>query len=171
MHHLKYRHLYDVDPKKELMVLCRDCHNRVHELLKKYPKMRTIEPAVHLRGVIKKHLKQKIITVNPSDEEAFLEAIKQRDIKRVVKQKNRDNEYRMRMFGQYKDQLFKEGIIYTRTGMPYKECLNDNIMFFKDAFGSAEKMLAAYIAITGIDKRCWIPDIVRKFPLEIKNRR
>src|ERR1035441_1284394 len=100
VHHLKYRHLYDVDPKKELMVLCRDCLNRVNELLKKCPKMRTIEPAVHLRGVIKKHLKQKIITVNPSDEEAFLEAIKQRDIKRVVKQKNRDNEYRMRMFGQ-----------------------------------------------------------------------
>lgn len=41
VHHLKYKHLYDVT-HDDLRVLCRDCHNKIHALLLKYPKMKTL---------------------------------------------------------------------------------------------------------------------------------
>ncbi len=36
VHHVKYKKLYDVSIK-DLKVLCRSCHDKVHSLLDKYP--------------------------------------------------------------------------------------------------------------------------------------
>lgn len=41
VHHLKYKKLYDVK-LRHLRVLCRPCHDKVHEIMKKYPKLKTL---------------------------------------------------------------------------------------------------------------------------------
>ena len=32
-HHIKYKNLFDIDEKKDLVCLCRECHFRVHALM------------------------------------------------------------------------------------------------------------------------------------------
>lgn len=41
VHHVKYKSLYDVK-HHDLRILCRPCHDKVHALLDKYPKMKTL---------------------------------------------------------------------------------------------------------------------------------
>lgn len=43
VHHLRYKRLYDVT-KADLRSVCRGCHDKVHALLKKYPKLKKLEP-------------------------------------------------------------------------------------------------------------------------------
>lgn len=38
VHHIKYRHLYDALPW-EMRAICRICHDKVHDLLKRFPKL------------------------------------------------------------------------------------------------------------------------------------
>lgn len=45
VHHLKYRRLFNVTPK-DLKAVCRECHDKIHELLKKYPKMKYLNREV-----------------------------------------------------------------------------------------------------------------------------
>jgi hypothetical protein len=43
VHHLEYKRLYNVDARFHLRALCRTCHNRVHALMKKYPKLKKLK--------------------------------------------------------------------------------------------------------------------------------
>lgn len=53
-HHLKYRRLFDVR-KSDLRALCRDCHDAVHFLMKKYKKLKTLDRSRQW-SVVKAHL-------------------------------------------------------------------------------------------------------------------
>ena len=47
VHHMRYRSLWDVKVK-DLLVLCRDCHEKVHKLMKKYPRLSKMHPVRQL---------------------------------------------------------------------------------------------------------------------------
>jgi hypothetical protein len=55
VHHIEYRHLHDVKAC-DLRALCRPCHDEVHALLKKYPKLKSIPQKLRWRTIVY-HLK------------------------------------------------------------------------------------------------------------------
>ena len=54
IHHLKYKQLKNVK-QRDLKALCRSCHDKVHLLLEKYPKL-SKQPRVQMWHIIKSHL-------------------------------------------------------------------------------------------------------------------
>lgn len=54
VHHLDYKNLHDVDAT-DLRAVCRTCHNKVHKLMLKYPKLKKLPNNVQWRTV-KEHL-------------------------------------------------------------------------------------------------------------------
>jgi hypothetical protein len=54
VHHLVYRRLFNVRPS-DLRILCRDCHEAAHGLLKKYKKLKTLDRSTQW-SIVKKHL-------------------------------------------------------------------------------------------------------------------
>ena len=54
VHHLQYRHLWDVK-RKDLKILCRDCHEKVHRLMAKYKLLKKLSPERQW-FIVKSHL-------------------------------------------------------------------------------------------------------------------
>lgn len=57
VHHVKYRKLYDV-MLRDLRVVCRCCHDKIHELMARYPKMKTLG-RVRQWKTVKSYLKRR----------------------------------------------------------------------------------------------------------------
>lgn len=58
VHHIKYRKLFNVG-RKDLRALCRQCHNAVHRLLKKYNKLKTLGRTKQWQIIIS-HMKHRL---------------------------------------------------------------------------------------------------------------
>lgn len=137
VHHVRYKNLWDVS-LKDLKVLCRPCHDWVHGLLKKYPKMKKLKPHKLWRQV----------------QLHYTKAERYARIKPKVTVLNR-----IQLFGASKKALFEAGLICKRR-MPCLDWLLENEEF-RSTLPFPEAMLAAYIKITGRDPRRLIPDIRR----------
>ncbi len=66
VHHVKYRNLFDVEPQ-DLRVLCRSCHDQVHELLDRFPKMRR-QPRHVIWRAVRMHLLKDYRLAHPKKE-------------------------------------------------------------------------------------------------------
>ena len=60
IHHLRYKNLFDVK-LKHLKTVCRRCHDDIHLLMKKYPKMKLLDTGV-MWATLVKHIRKKIGT-------------------------------------------------------------------------------------------------------------
>ena len=51
VHHLNYGNLHDVIPK-DLMSVCRGCHDKIHKLMKKHPKLKKLGSFLQRRIIL-----------------------------------------------------------------------------------------------------------------------
>lgn len=132
VHHLKYKRLYDVE-LKDLRVMCRACHEWTHDLLEKYPKMKTL----------KRHKIWKQILLHKTRQDRYSR------FKPSPRQMADGS--KLKQFGESRKALFESGKIY-RNRMP----AHDWIMVIPGvaaAVKNPEKLLTEYIYHTGIDPR------------------
>lgn len=127
VHHLKYHRLYDVS-LTDLRVLCRKCHDRVHDLLGKYPKLKRL----------KRYDQWVSVKLHFSREERY-DSIRRSEIGR-----------RTQSFGRIRNELVRKGIVY-RFRM---KCSDEIVLAMEQSsFSKTEDMLLEYIRISGNDPR------------------
>lgn len=140
VHHIKYKRLYDV-ALSDLLVLCRCCHDRVHGLLEKYPKLKTLSRK-QVWLTILQHFSQ------PSRVKNATRRLSKRRKKRI------DFYYRNQ-----KQKLLDAGLILKWRLRWRDEFLEDDNFF--EALACPFKFLDYYIVKTKRDPRRLVPDIVR----------
>jgi hypothetical protein len=135
VHHVNYRNLHDVG-LKDLRVLCRTCHDKVHELLAKYPGMKRLEQRKQWK-IIRSHL--------ASDKESVLSGI-------VRKGDTSDRKERRRKanFETAKKVLVQMGIVHRRK-MQWSEQLHQKRVAF--TFRIPLIFIQEYVNAVGIDPR------------------
>lgn len=125
VHHLKYKRLFNVT-KNDLKVLCRACHNKTHELLDKYPKLKKLGHKQQWK-IVMQHLAPK---TGRSDS-----AIKQS---------------KCLLFGRLRTTLVKMGIVKRKSMRCHPSILEPNFIPIRK---HPIIYLTQYIAVTGIDPR------------------
>lgn len=125
VHHVKYRRLYDVK-LTDLRVLCRPCHDWVHDLLEKYPKLKKL-----------KSYEQWVTVKLHRNRSLRYDIAKRKEIGR-----------RTQFFGRLRNQLVSNGVVF-RFRMP----CSDEIAMRLSELSMADPiiLLEEYISITGID--------------------
>lgn len=123
-HHLRYGKLFDVTPS-DLKTLCRNCHEKAHAILKKYPKLSKLP-----------------------NEKQWLVLRQRMGLK--DKNQNKDIQSKLRIFGKMRDFLAVNKIA-KRDKMVFSTAIitSDFIPIRKHPM----KYLSQYIKATGIDPR------------------
>jgi len=132
VHHLKYRKLHDVR-LEDLRVLCRQCHDDVHALLKKYPKLKTLDNKT-IWDCVFHHLRPRwLARINGKTPANKSEIISRQCHARFQKMKGK---------------LIRENVIFGKR-MQWRESLVSVVL---SSIGAAE-FLEHFISATGIDPR------------------
>lgn len=167
VHHLKYHHLWDVK-LHDLMVLCRPCHDWVHSVLKKYPKMKKLNSGRIYRAILQQYDKklrdEKLARrVTRADErKTKLKLKRQLKLKpspydpfvplppvRMISKGAPIDKYRARFF-EMKRLLEKNGFLVPRS-LRWFDGLDSRIS--DRLFDTPLKYIYEYVYITGIDPR------------------
>jgi len=127
VHHVKYRRLYDVK-LTDLRVLCRGCHDRVHELLDKYPKLKKL----------KSYEQWVAVRLHFNRVERY-DSIRRSKIGR-----------RTQIFGKFRNQLVSDGHVY-RFRMKFSDAIC--IAMSESSFENPASLLSEYMMISGSDPR------------------
>lgn len=132
VHHVKYRHLYDVDAQ-DLRVLCRECHDKVHALLDKYPKMKQLH-----RGKIWKITKDHILKDARIAKQLYKgdRGVRRRETKRK------------QAFSLFRNQLVISARVYRR-----RMIWHDSLRDCENIPKTADEYLEFYMLTTGCDPR------------------
>lgn len=150
-HHLVYKNLHDIDPR-DLMILCRKCHEWVHRLLTKYPKLKKL-PRNKIKITILQHWRRPI------------RLAKKAGLKGSKRDWNQPASIRTHpltvKFGELRKALKNKGLI-CKERMRLRPGLLENISL--EDLVNEEVLLSRYIELTGIDPRRLIPDVRRIFP-------
>lgn len=125
VHHVKYRNLYDVS-LRDLRVLCRSCHDWVHALMEKYPKMKSLSRD-NLWSTICAH---------------FERSSRYKDAQIALAGR------RTQRFGALRKKLFSQGRIFKQR----MKCSDVLVLLMPEsAFESEETLLSEFIKQTGIN--------------------
>lgn len=128
VHHIIYRRLWDVLPA-DLRVMCRKCHDWVHQLLEKYPKLRTL-PRTTIWKTVHDHYYR---------------------YKRYARPLNRQRDRLYQSFARSKKVLFASGLICWRRML----CADWIVTHpqIKPVLNDPEALLGAYISVVRDPRR------------------
>lgn len=162
VHHLSYRKLHN-PPREVLRTLCRSCHQKVHDLMKKYPRLKSLSPKIQWTTVLyhlapEKRLEAAKIILRGSGsgtaerKEQQLAAAHSLPAIRT-------------RFGIARRYL-RENHIIRCYRMPWLDRLAASQEIWQ-ALDNPLALLNVYMALTGIDPRKMIPDIIRPLVFDI----
>ncbi len=150
VHHLVYRRIHNVR-SSDLRALCRDCHDSVHFLMRKYKKLKKLDRSKQW-SVIKRHLAKGIPAAQLS---AICEwrALSQRRLKTVTRSG--------RLFLAQKDfsicrNVLVEMKIVKRGKLKWHECiasLSGEVKSIAEHLSNPIKFIEEYVAVTAIEPR------------------
>lgn len=132
VHHVKYRRLYDVECQ-DLRVLCRGCHDGVHALLEKYPKLKSL-PRAQIWKIVKDHALKETRIANQTKKNEW-------------RARGR-NEKKRQAFSLFRNQLVIAGKVF-RPRMVW----HDSLFGCENISQTAEEYLEIYMLTTGCDPR------------------
>lgn len=162
VHHIVYKNIHDVEVG-DLRALCADCHQRVHDLLKKYPKMKTLERAkqwdtaiYHLRpesrpaisGKIRGLNKEKKPATKKEERAARLELPSERGGLRLSMAE---------LFSKMRESLIEAGVI-ARRRMKWRDSFIDcKEIVLSLSSGDSNLFIGCYLELTRQDPRKSVP--------------
>jgi hypothetical protein len=149
IHHLKYRNLYDVEIK-DLVVVCRKCHDIIHGLMRKYPKLKTLDRKMMWK-VIRQHLDKMRITRYNGHPCRNLR-LRPEDPNRIPF---------MFTFSRIKSALVHRGIV-NKKSMPWRDVLSAQEKSLNKFGSSPDLFIYEYIRLTGHDPRLNMLSIISK---------
>lgn len=144
VHHLDYKNLYDVT-LADLVVVCRPCHDKIHELLDKYPRMKRMKRLVGR----KKAWAQILLHLSKEDRVRIAD-------RKIGRRR------RARLLWCYNNQrrkLLSMGLIRKHRLPMREEFLLEPT--YPEALSCPYKLIDWYVEHLGLDPRKWVLDIVR----------
>ena len=165
VHHVKYKRLFDVT-SGDLKTLCPECHVRVHQLMDKYPKMKTLPRKVLWQTVVY-HLRPDKRPALAGQVQGIDEGGKTCRQKHepipvsILDQRKFQNKSATvyEMFGAVRKNLFSRGLICKNRMTWNQRCENNETLI--GALSDPDEFLQAYIYETHQDPRRLIPVLWR----------
>lgn len=157
VHHLDYKNLYDVKVK-DLRTLCRDCHDKVHALMLKYPKLKELPSRVQWLTVnyhLNPHRRSKLAGYIAGIDKKGKSASQHNEGHKVLSIAER--------FCKIRNVLVERGIIYRRKMIWLNEYESDTLLVESMIYG-ADRFLQMYIYRTMRDPRRLVPVLFQRLP-------
>lgn len=136
VHHVKYKKLWDVG-LRDLRVVCRFCHNQIHELLTRFPKLKKLPTPTVWKNVKLYLSKESRLARARAEHFAGIDTL----------------------FHDVREYLVQKGVVCRRR-FKFTTALHGNELFLS-VLADPDACVQAYIYLTKRDPRRLIPDILR----------